>query len=338
MNRIRVGVIGLGTWGQAHLDTYRDHPGVELAAVCDTDPERLRAAGERCGVEARFADAEELLSCAGLDAVSVVTPDGTHTELILQAIRHGTGVLVEKPLATTLEDCDRIGRALDANPVPFMVDFHNRWNPGVVHMREQLQAGRLGSVRLVYYRLSDTLFVPTQMLPWAAQSSVNWFLGSHCVDTLRWLLADEVSRLYTVSDSTVLEGMGIETPDYFVSVVEMRGGARVLLENCWILPESSPSLVDFKLEVVGERGACHFDGSPHRLVMVTDDGPECPDTFIAPTVHGRRVGFATESIRHFADCLIGGREPSVGFKDGRQATRILLAMERSVNERRPVDL
>ena len=338
MATVRIGVIGLGTWGQTHVDTYADHPGAELAAICDLDAERLDRVGDAHGVRARFSDYREMLAMDDLDAISVVTPDGTHADIVVEAIERGKAVLVEKPLALTIEDCDRIGRALRDNPVCFMVDFHNRWSPGIVRIRADVAAGEAGTVRMVYCRLSDTIFVPTRMLPWAGRSSVNWFLGTHCIDTLRWLLSDEVRRVYTVSDSHVLAGMGIETPDYYLSILEMDGGARVVLENCWILPESSPSLVDFKLEVVGERGAFYFDGSPHRLVRVGPDGPDCPDTFIAPRVHGRPVGFAVESIRHFADCVATGRRPMVGFEDGREATRVILAMERSAREGRPVEL
>ncbi len=338
MDRVRVGVIGLGTWGRTHLDTYRDHPAVELVALCDLDEARLRAAGERCGVASLHRDYREMLALPDLDAVSVVTPDVTHGDVVVAAVEAGKALLVEKPLATTLEECDRIGQALGANPVPFMVDFHNRWNPGVARIHEEIEAGGIGDVRMIYYRLSDTIFVPTKMLPWAGRSTVNWFLGSHCIDTLRWLLDDEPARVYTVSDRSVLKARGLDTPDYYLSILEFRGGARAVLENCWILPASSPSLVDFKLEVVGREGAFHFDGSPHRLLRLTADGAECPDTFIHPTVHGRPVGFAAESIRHFIDCLLEGRPPMVGFEDGRQATRVILAMERSVQERQPVDL
>jgi len=338
MTRIRAGVIGLGNWGQAHLETYASHPAVELRAVCDLNEERLRRAAETCSIPAVYTDYERMLALEELDAVSVVTPDFAHTDIVVAAVSSGRAVLVEKPLATTLEDCDRIGEALAARPVPFMVDFHNRWSPGIVAMREAIAAGDLGAVLTANCRLNDTLFVPTRMLPWAGRSSVLWFLGSHCVDTLRYVLGDEVARLYSVSASRVLAGMGIDTPDFYLTTLEFRGGARVLLENCWVLPEAGPTLVEFSLDVVAERGALRFDGTPHQLVRTGPDGAAGLDTFIAPRVHGRTLGFATESIRHFVDCLLEGRPPMVGFDDGREATRLILAIERSAREGRPVEL
>lgn len=338
METLQVGVIGLGTFGDIHLLAYRDHPRVEVAAVCDLNEERLHGAADRYGVQACFADYTKLLALDELDAVSVVTPDASHADIVVDAVRAGKAVLVEKPLATTLEDCDRIGEALRADPVPLMVDFHNRWNPGVSCIKEAVERGETGPVLMAYFRLSDTIFVPTKMLSWAGASGVHWFLGSHCVDTLRWLLADEVARVHAVSGSTVLKGMGIDTPDYFLSVVEFRQGARALIENCWVLPESSPTVVDVKLEVIGEKASFYFDPTPERLLKLTADEISTVDTYGALEVHGRAVGFAIQSVQHFADCLLTGQQPLVGYDDGREATRVVLAIEQSAREGRPVEL
>lgn len=338
MKTVRAGVIGLGTWGAAHLATYAEHPAARLVAACDLDAARLEAATERYGIPHAASDYRDLLGLPELDAVSIVTPDFTHTPIVLDAVAAGKAVLVEKPLATTLQDCDRIGEALRHSPVPFMVDFHNRWSPGVVRMRQAVGDGEVGAVQSGLCRLSDTLFVPTQMLRWAGQSSVLWFLGSHCVDTLRWVLGDEVARLYSVSGSHVLRDRGVETADYYLTTLEFRGGARVLLENSWILPEGSLTVVEFALELVGENAALRFDGTPRQLIRTGRCCPEGLDTFISPKVHGRVLGFATESIRHFVDCVAEGREPMAGYADGREATRVLLAIEESANTGQPVEL
>ncbi len=338
MAKLRAGVIGLGTWGQVHLETYAEHPAVEVAALCDRDASRLQAAGEQCEAAQLHADYRDLLAVEGLDCVSVVTPDHTHVGIVVAALEAGKAVLVEKPLATSLEECDRIGAALKRWGGPLMVDFHNRWNPGVAHIRRELASGRVGRARMIYYRLSDTQSVPTEMLSWAEHSGVEWFLGTHCVDTLRWLLRDEVRRVYALRGEGVLKARGVDTADYFLSLLEFAEGTRAVVENCWILPESRPALVDHQLEVVAEKGALYFDGSPHRLRVLAEGALECPDTFISPRVEGRRVGFATESIRHFVDCVREGRQPAVGFEDGREATRIVLAIEESARCGSPLEL
>jgi predicted dehydrogenase len=338
MDAIKVGVIGLGTFGEVHLRAYAGHPMVQVAALCDLDAERLAAVGDAFGVEHRLTDYAGLLDLDDVDAVSIVTPDFTHTEIVIEAVRHGKAVLVEKPLATSREDCEQIGEALKASPVPFMVDFHNRWNPGVVRLRDAVATGELGRVSMAYHRLSDTIFVPTEMLAWAGRSSVSWFLGSHCIDTLRWTLGDEVARVYSVSDSRVLKDRGIDTPDYVLTVLEFFQGARAVIENCWILPNSSPTVVDFKLEVVGENATCYYDPMPERLTKLGPEKAECVDTHGAVPIHGRTVGFCVESVRYFADCVLAGVEPLVGYDDGVAATEVVLAMEESARTGLPVEL
>jgi len=338
MKSARFGVIGVGGWGGRHVQAYRQHPHARLAGICDLRQEALDSVGERFGVEARFTDYRELLAMDGLDAVSIVTPDFAHLEPALEAIARGKHVLIEKPLATSMEDCDCIGQALRERPVKFMVDFHNRWSPGVAQMKQRIDAGEIGRPLMASYRLNDNISVPTRMLPWAGRSNVNWFVGSHCLDTLRWLLGDEVAKVYTASRSVVLKGMGIDTPDFYQSLIEFAGGATALLETCWIVSERTPRIFDMKVEIVGEAGTLFFSGSPDALEVFTSRGAENPDTFVCPEVHGRGVGFGLESIYHFADCVAGDREPMAGFEDGCEVTRVILAMEESARTGRAVVL
>ena len=89
----------------------------------------------------------------------------------------GRAVLVEKPLATTLKDCERIGDALRSNPVPFMVDFHNRWNPAMYNVKNAIKNGELGEPQMATLRLNDTIYVPTGMLSWPTSSPRRYVDG-----------------------------------------------------------------------------------------------------------------------------------------------------------------
>ncbi|MFW5982303.1 MAG: Gfo/Idh/MocA family protein [Candidatus Brocadiia bacterium] len=337
MKPITCGVIGTGGWGEIHARVYERAPRARLLALCDTDGDHLQQVGRKYGVSRLYTDCGEMFRAEELDAVSIVTPDFAHTELALEAIQNGVHVLIEKPLATTLEDCDRIGRALKRNPVKFMVDFHNRWNPSMVEFKRSIEDGNVGEVQMVHYRLSDNISVPTEMLSWAGRSSVLWFLGSHCLDTLRWLLGEEVEEVYSVVGSGVLHNVGIETPDYYQSTLTFSGGTTVQMENCWILPPSHP-LIDVKLEVVGSEGALYFDGRPHRTERFEQTEVSWPDVYVCPQVFGRPAGFAPESIRHFIECIVEDRQPICGWEAGREVTRCILAMEQSARDQSPVQL
>jgi predicted dehydrogenase len=187
------------------------------------------------------------------------------------------------------------------------------------------------------------------MLKWAGQSSVAWFLASHCLDTLLWLLdaraaaeggdGDLPTRLTCVARSRVLkEELGIETPDFYLTTLEWRSGLVTHLENAWILPESGPSVFDLKCEFLGSRGAYFLDGSHHGAIQKQTQRVDYPDALVAPIIHGRPAGFGVESIRHFAHAILTGQKPMVDGLDGLAVTRLILKMEESVQQRQPVEI
>ena len=336
MGKVKVAVIGAGIWGKAHLEAYTEHPAAELAAVCDTDEGRAREAAERFAIPHRYADVSEMLAGEELDAVSVVTPDALHADVTIRCAEAGLHVLCEKPLATTIEDCEAMITAARQNDVHLMVDWHNRWNPPFYAAWEAARNGELGDVRYIYYRLSDTIYVPTKMLPWASDSSVMMFLGSHSIDTACWLMGANVRSVTCRRQEGVLTGMGIDTADLYVTLLDFDNGAVAVIENSWILPQSAPALVDHRAEIIGSKGVVHLDpqynGAITKYTERTPEGfPELsmPDMFGGPRVQGKQVGFASRSIDHFVECIRDGKTPITSGNDGLINTRIILAAEES---------
>jgi predicted dehydrogenase len=201
------------------------------------------------------------------------------------------------------------------------------------------QQGEIGTPQHVYYRLNDRISVPTEMLSWAGKSTVMWFIGSHTIDTVRWLLGDEVRRVYAVSQTGILQARGIDTPDYYQATLEFRSGATAMIENSWILPNTTPNLVDVKCELVGSKGAIYVDASHNRaLEKYAEDVSGYPDILVMPTIYGQQQGFAAESIRHFIDCVRCNRQPIVTGRDGLEVTKVICAIEESVRTRQPVEV
>jgi predicted dehydrogenase len=261
----------------------------------------------------------------------------------MAALEAGCDVLVEKPLATTAEEALAILDAAMARGRLLMVDHHNRWNPPFVAAHDTIAAGEVGPVRFASLRLNDTVFVPTRYIAWAAQSSVLWFLGPHGVDTLRWLLDDDVAEVYAVRGEGVLTGAGVDTADFYVLTLRFRGGAIATLEHSWIVSDSAPSLFDLKCQVQGATGTIFIDTSHNRTLEIytpeTPSGwPQVPfrDTSLMPVERGRQAGFAAASIRHFIDCVATRQPPLVSGLDGLRAVEVLLAAERSAALGTPV--
>ena len=340
MKKIGFGLIGTGLWGEMHAKLYASSADVELKAVCDLQEDRAKSIAEKHGAKGYYTDYRELLAREDISAVSIVTPDFAHTEIAVAAAKAGKHILIEKPLATSVEDCEKILAAVAAaGDIKFMVDFHNRWNPPFVSAKNAIEGGKLGKPMLIYMRLSDTIFVPTGMLSWASRSEVVWFIGSHAVDLTRWLFNDEVRKVYAVSRSEVLKEKGIDTPDFYEAILEFENGGVATVENCWILPDSLPTIIDFKSQVIGSEGAIYIDCSTHRVIrQYTREDASYPDVLGNPTVYDRHIGFTIESIRHFVDCVVNDREPMVTGEDGLEATRIVSAIRESSRTGEPVNL
>jgi len=344
---VGVAVIGLGVYGEIHARTYASTPGVELVGVCDVRDARANALATELGCRA-FVDYASLLAEPGVDAVSVALPDHLHAEVAIAVLNAGKHALVEKPLAIEPSQCLAMIRAADANGVRLMTDFAQRWSPPIQHAKRAIDGCRLGTIQLIYYRAHDSIFVPTKMLSWGAKSTVAWFLASHCLDNLLWLFdarsaysggpGDTISRLRTLKRSRVLADLGYPTADFYITTLEWASGMVTTIENCWILPESGPTVYDMKMEFIGSSGNLLVDGSHNRTVEIQSDKAEYLDTMAYLDVFGAPWGFATESIKHFVSAIDSGSAPRIDGVDGLAVTRLIQAMEASAAGDAPVEI
>lgn len=351
MQKVNMALVGAGTWGANHARIYKAHPFADVVAVCDTDREKAEKVAREEGIENVYDDYEKMFAECGCDAVAIVTPDFAHADIAVAAANAGKHVLIEKPLATSREDAFRILAACEANGVRGMVDLHNRWNPPIHSAWQSVRAGELGSVYSAYYRLNDVRWVATDMLPWAAKSSILWFLGSHSLDTLMWMFGSRPKRVYCVSKSGVLSKPGvlnrrgepipegIDTVDEYLSTIEFENGAVAQMENGWVTPNANPCVNDIKFTILGDKGMISVDASNHNMIQkYTDNEVVVPDVIVQNRIFGKPKGFAFESIRSFVDCLLTGEEFPVTLRESAYGVLAILAIMESARTRMPVEV
>ena len=190
---LNVGVISCSNMAQSHMLAVKNHEQACLAAVCDVDEEKLREAGDKMGVEARYTDYRELLHHPGLDAVIIVTPDQLHREMVEESLKVGLHVLCEKPLAL-LRDLNAIVAASRASDKKLMVGQICRFTPGFAKAKELIDAGELGDI---YYVESEYAHDYQDILSengWRSDPNRNGVVGGgcHAVDLLRWVAGDPI--------------------------------------------------------------------------------------------------------------------------------------------------
>jgi predicted dehydrogenase len=334
---MKVGVIGAGTFGSRHIQAFDRHPDAELVGVMDLNRELAQTA------VAKFArtpvpvytDLDKFLAIEGLEAVSVATPDHLHAGPAIAAAKAGKHLLVEKPLATTIEDARAIVEASRTGGGMLMVDFHNRVNPPFVDAYQAVRDGRVGEVKYIYARLSNTVAI-AKMIKWASSSSSLWFLASHMVDIAQWIAGERIVKVTARQSRGVLEKQGINTPDLFVIMAEFASGALAVFEHAWILPEGNPANTDLKFEVLGSDGAVYIDTTHHRTVEIhTADKIDYPPVLVLP--YGPRLtGFVLDAIAQFVDAVHGRGSVLATGEEGLQVTAVLRAILVSIESGEPV--
>lgn len=332
---LRIGIVGAGLRGRLFADALADSPGVEVIGFAEPSTRVAEDAATDTGLPV-VGSHVELLSDLAPDAVIVATPDFAHRQAAVDVARTGAHLLIEKPLATTLADANAIATAVAAGGGRCLVGFENRWNPHVLKAHESITAGEIGVPITSHATLSNSYFVPTTMLSWAARSSPAWFLMPHSIDLLTWLTGRTPARVSAIGSRGVLAQRGIDTWDVIHALLTFDDGTTASLTSAWVLPDAGEGIVDFHFGVVGTTGSLSADLSRQGLTTVTDRQRSLWP--LSGRIGRSAVGPAVWMVRDFAAGLIDGADLGPGIDQGLLVTETICAVERSLESGNPVDL
>ena len=332
---VRTAIVGLGIRGTMFAQGLTQNPDATLVGICDANQQSLDSASIKWEVPG-FNDFEKMLKSQNPDAVIICTPDFAHQEYVIAAANHGIHVMVEKPLAMSEEAANQILKAVQKAGIICQVAFENRWNPPFVQIKQAVDKGELGDISLINTRLNDTLFVPTEMLSWADKSTVGWFLLPHLVDLAIWLSGKKPSKVYAVANKKVLPSLGINTYDTICTTLSFHDDMQALFETSWVLPESLPSIFDFKFEILGDKGVMHVDVQD-QMVHQSTQKYTFPGTLVTD-IHGQTRGFPLYMLDSFIECVQKGTKPLATVEEGYEVTRIIDAVHQSIEKGQAIDL
>ena len=255
MTNLRAAVIGLGSMGINHARVYAEIKGVELVAVTDTDAERARSAGKRYGVPS-YVDYREMLSESTPTIVSVAVPTRQHCDVVTGALTAGCHVLVEKPIAATVEEAQAmIDLAAKAERV-LGVGHIERFNPVIMALRRAIEAGEIGDVlQIVIRRIGPKPNRPMDV-------GVFLDLATHDVDILCYVTGSSVTHLTSESIRTGLTSH----EDLGVGVLRLANGSLGILIENWLSPTKIRDVT-----VTGTGGMLVADTLTQDLYQYDDD-------------------------------------------------------------------
>ncbi len=328
---VRVGVIGAGMMGSGHASCVAQSARGELMAIADVDLGRAKEMADHHGAAA-YAGHGELLVGEDADAVIVCTPDWAHREVCVDAAAAGKHVLVEKPLAMTLEDCDAIIKACDEAGVVLMVGQILRFDPRYGAVKAVLESGEIGDMSYLYARRSNTLLQPRRF---EGRTTVLHYLAVHDVDWMLWAMGEPVTEVYAAASRKALTDLGVD--DSVFLTLKFASGAVGCIQVAWILPEQASHNLDAYLEVTGTKGALFID-TPNAGVRFESQRPSRIDTTYGFAVGGQTGGALREEVEHFLRCVQEGGEPLIDGRQARAAVAVVEAAAESVRTGQPVRL
>ncbi len=217
---LRVGVIGLGAMGKNHVRVYSELPDVEVVGIADVDYELAQSLAETYHT-APFADYQELLK-QGLDAVSIVVPTSLHREIAVAAAQSGLNMLVEKPIADTINSTREIIKAAEENKVKLMVGHIERFNPAVTVLKKEIQNAKVSLVEI-------TRIGPFP--PRVKDVGVVVDLATHDIDLITHLAGSEFKKIYSLTSRSLAQH-----EDTAILLFEMENGALARVTVNWLTP------------------------------------------------------------------------------------------------------
>jgi UDP-N-acetylglucosamine 3-dehydrogenase len=327
---LRLGLVGLGSMGRNHLRVISNHPETSLSAIADTDPAALDAAVAQTGAKG-FADPMAMIAEAELDGVVIAAPTTAHVALALAAIDRGLTLLVEKPLAATVEDGLTIVAAARKRGVHVQVGHVERYNPAVLEMGRLLRAGWLSTIYAITSRRAGPF--PARI----RDVGVTVDLGTHDVDMLSWIAGERPVRVY----AETAQRLHASHEDLTFGLLHFPSGATGFLDVDWLTPVKRRSLV-----AVGEEGMFELDYLTQKLTF-TRSNVERPQMIggSATTFSGDVAEIPIQNVEplraqldEFVRVLRTRERPYVDGEDGLWAVAMANALLTAAAERRPIDL
>ncbi|MCK4284028.1 MAG: Gfo/Idh/MocA family oxidoreductase [Candidatus Brocadiae bacterium] len=323
--QVGVGVVGVGVFGQLHARVCNELAETRLVAAWSRSDRSLEPIRDLYGVYTT-TDINELVARPDLDAVIVCTPDHAHAEPVVAAAQAGKHVFVEKPMATSVADCDQMIHAARAGGVKFMVGHILRFDPRYWQAHERIVSGGIGKLVHMYARRNN----PRRACERAfGRTTPVFWLGSHDIDMFLWCAGSEAKAVYAQQNTQLLSDE--EGPDSVLAVITFANGIIAALQTSWILPDGMPSDLDAAFEAVGTEGCIKLDASLDGLSVYGPAGIEYPRSMYGAAVKESVTGVLCHEVRHFARCVIEDTEPLVSPEEGREVVRVACAMHRSAS-------
>jgi len=283
MAKFKVGIAG---FDHVHVTRYlpmlKNHPDVEITAIAARGANSKLAKKESQKCNAQFyTNYQDFFEKSSLDAAYVATDPVTHLEIVKMAARAGVHLLLDKPIATNMEDAQEIIKISGESQIRIMVPFNPRFQYPVLKAREKIESGQLGDLVHIYSVKvgKNPLIIPNFDSSWFADPQRAGFggfadIGIHAVDGIRWLVNSPVRSVFARISSKF---WNLKVDDFGVMTMDFENGTTAVLVSGWANPENYPKWLDVRFEILGTRSAVKIEKPYHDYRVYGESGLKLKD-------------------------------------------------------------
>ena len=305
MEKLKCAVIGLGWFGEIHLDTLNEFPIVDIKAICDTREDHLKEIGRKYAIENCYTNYHDLLNDKNIEIVVITTHVDTHAQIAADALNSGKHVFLEKPMANNLEECNKIIEACKKTDKFFMVGHICRFGVEYAIAKEEIENGKIGEIISLHAKRNLAKQITETHLN---KLSSLFGDGVHDLDLAFWYTKSRPVSVYALTrktrDTIIFDDVGW-------AMFKFENKAIVVIENVWCLPDNVPYLLGAEMEIIGTKGIIKIDATGSSFQVVSEDGIKYPPTVATPKVHGLRRGLLKEELDYFLKCILKTKRPEV---------------------------
>lgn len=337
-NKVRYAVVGVGWISQAAFLPGVEHTGnSEVVALVTGHEEKAKKVGEKYGFDAgekygvdavyTYDEYDQLLGSGKIDAVYLATPNEEHVELAVKTLDAGIHLLLEKPMAVSIAECERMIEASERSGAKLMIAYRLHFEPGTLKAIERVRNGEIGAVRFFNSSFSQQVSGQNHRARRGFWSGPVPDMGPYCINAVRNLFGAEPTEVYATGVTTDPQRFTMEDT---VAVTLKFPADRVA---AFVVSYNGGDVDDYR--IVGDKGSIFSDPAyqvgvaiKHRTVIGKDESSES----FKKTDH-----FGGE-LKYFSDCVLNGRNPEPGGEEGLLDVRVIAAIEESLRTNRPVPL
>lgn len=343
---MKYALIGCGRIATNHIKAALNNQ-LEIAAVCDIQPEHMKKLLERHGLWAddsikHYTDYKAMIAEVQPELVSIATESGIHAEIAIFCIKHGVHVIIEKPMAMSMADANEIIRLSEERNVKVSACHQNRFNIAVQEMRQALEAGRFGklshgSIHVRWNRNKNYYTQAPWRGTWAQDGGALMNQCIHGIDLLRWTFGGEIEEVYGQTRQQFHDYL--EAEDVGMAVVKFKNGAIATIEGT---TNVYPKNLEETLYIFGEKGTVKLGGTSTNNIDVWDFADETEaDTKNKGLEEATSNVYGNGHTSLFADVVDAiqtDRKPYADAYAGRDALELVLAIYKSQKEGKAVKL